>query len=191
MFGSVVVFMVILLYVFTRIITNISVFGLKTHNLFNEMKKILIAQEYGRTDRFDDVRDFIKSKNLSDDDLSKLITFIKIKREQLTHAFNINIVMITVIIALVTILAGTTFNTTLGGLFGTFADKLYEEPEVAQLIYSDMRKFVDKANFTILTICIGGIFGLGTWGIRMRYLSEITLGALRVVEQEQEERTKK
>ena len=117
----------------------ISVFGLKTHNLFNEMKKILIAQEYGRTDRFDDVRDFIKSKNLSDDDLSKLITFIKIKREQLTHAFNINIVMITVIIALVTILAGTTFNTTLGGLFGTFADKLYEEPEVAQLIYSDMR----------------------------------------------------
>lgn len=189
-FLVIVVIMVILFYLFLKIFTNSSVFAPGIHLLFNELKTILMAQKYGMTDRFDEARQYIKSKNLTDNDLGKLKTYIQIKREQFSQAFHVNVLLVTVIIAFVTILVGTTITTTLGGLFGSFADKLYEEPEVAQLIFLDLMRYVDKANITLLIIFIGGIFGIGTWAIYIKYLSEISLGALRVVEQEQEERTK-
>ncbi|MDC0760606.1 hypothetical protein POF51_07885 [Brevibacillus sp. AG] len=185
----ILVILVILFYIFARIVANTSVFEEKIHQLYRDLKRILISREYGMTDRFDDARDFIKSKNLSDYELNKLRTCIQIERERFTTSFPYGAVLVSVFITFTTLMIGTSISTTVGGLFGALSNNLYSKKyDVAQVVYADLMEFANEAAYIIAAVFIFGIMTIGTWRTYSKYLSEITLSALRVVEQELEER---
>lgn len=189
MLGYIIVVLVFLIYIFVQIIANSSIFGQLTHKRYRELIKILISREYGMTDRYDDGREFIKSEQLSDSELNKLFTFIKIQRERFTNSFPIYTLLATILITLVTILIGATLSSTLGGLFGTLSNNLYDKKyEVAKVIYDDLMSLVDKASTSILLVFIFGITVLASWWSYAKYRTEVNLGAQKIVEEELNDR---